>query len=126
METLAEPLVDKQTTGDDNNLNVWHGAVLLTVCLVSSACGMTTLKMAQSTDSTPLLAVGYLLEGVAFDIYPWCLRFFSLQFVVVAWSAASTATAFVSGLWLFGHAFSWRALIGCGCSAFAVGLVASA
>ena len=92
--------------------------------VAASAAGMLTLKYAERNDSVILLAVGYALEGYAFVMYPYCMRFFSLRLIVVSWSAGSNLTAFVSGSILFGENGGILSLLGVLCNITGVILVA--
>lgn len=77
---------------------------LLPTVMGSSAVGMLLLKWSQ-TKGHPWGAtlVGYLLEGFAFAVYPYTLRYHTMRAVTAAWATSSIVTSFVGGRLLYGE-----------------------
>ena len=86
----------------------------LPLCILSSAFGMVLFKCAQLKGRTSLLVGGYVLEGLAFAIYPLSLRRYSLCAVSTLWATGSTVTAVLASGFFDGEMPSLRSLVGCG------------
>ena len=102
---------------------IFQSLIMLFTCLASSGAGMVALKYSQMYDRVDCMVLGYILEAVAFGIYPFCLKVLSLRLVVVSWSATSNIVAFSSSILLFHDPFSWLACAGCMCNILGVVLV---
>ena len=81
MQKLSEPLL-----GQPQSSSAWYPFLLLTMISLSMT-GMVAFK--KSVEDARYLIVAYTFEALAFIIYPFTLRYFRLQLVVVCWSAAS-------------------------------------
>lgn len=115
---LREPLLDPPKESNAIAFGV------LGLSMASSSVGTLLLKWSQSYGSRAALVVGYMAEVVAFALYPVNLRYFSLQLVVVLWSACSNTTALLGGHLLFGDPLTVRSLVGCAMCVSGVLLVA--
>ena len=120
---LAAPLLSAPTARRSERA---QAVLYLAVCLACSGAGMIALKYAQLRTRRDLLALGYVLEAIAFGVYPLCLTALPLRVVAVCWAASSNVIAFASGVVLFDDSLSVRALLGCACNVLGVVLVASA
>ena len=94
---------------DDNT----HKTCLLMFTVIISNIGTLALKYAQLQNSRPHMILGYFCEGCAFLIYPLNFQYFSLRFVIIAWSGSSNIVAFLGGIYLFQEQFSFLSLVGC-------------
>lgn len=104
-------------------MSIFQSLIMLIICLASSGAGMIALKFSQVHDRVDIMVLGYILEAIAFGIYPFCLKVLSLRLVVVSWSATSNIVAFSSSILLFHDPFSWLACVGCMCNILGVVLV---
>lgn len=73
---------------------------------------MLTLKYAQLTNNWLALALGYLLEGVAFAIYPYSLRYNTLRFVTTSWASSSILVSYIGGVIIYDENPSPVSLVG--------------
>lgn len=97
---------------------------LLPLVMLFSATGMMLLKWAQLRSNAGALAVGYLLEGTAFAVYPFTLRVHSLRFVSAAWASSSIFASVAGGAIWYAEVPSWVSL--CGCGLLVMGVVLTA
>ena len=97
------------------------GGWTLPLCLISSSLGMLTLKRGQVMELQYVLACGYLLEAVAFAVYPFALKVYSMRAVSTMWAASSTLTSLVGGWWFYNEVPSLTSV--CGCMVVVLGVV---
>ena len=80
--------------------------------MLTSAAGMLTLKFSQQNDSVVALTVGYLLEGFAFAIYPYALRYHTLRFVTTSWASSSILVSYIGGYIIYYETAGTASILG--------------
>ena len=102
----VEPLLGTDST------RVWWGVLILPTVMLTSATGMLTLKFSQQNDNAIALTTGYLLEGIAFAIYPYALRYHTLRFVSTSWASSGILVSYIGGYVIYNETPSTTSIIG--------------
>lgn len=106
-DAYTQPLLAQRASAGWNT-----GHLLLVGVTCSSSLGMLTLKYSQARGNVVALAIGYLLEGGAFAVYPYCLRYTTMRCVTAVWASSSIVTSFVGGAAVYGEVPSASATFG--------------
>lgn len=110
-QALQEHLLSNKT--DLPSQPSYFSIAALPLCMICSAVGMMTLKIAQTRASTPLLISGYVCEIIAFGVYPLALHYYTMRFVSVCWAGSSIITAVSGGYILFNELPNIISIVGC-------------
>ena len=104
---LREPLLEGQAITDV------FPVLALPICMFCSACGMILLKMATVQHWIGPMITGYMCEAIAFGVYPFALKAYSMRVVSTMWSSSSVLTGLLCGYLFYSEIPSLWSLIGC-------------